>query len=112
MATQMSLPLSTYEQTLVNIVRTMPVERVLQVLDFARYVQTQASQDFGFADETEEEVLADEARWNAQFAATEAQGGFAKMAEKVRADAARIDRLIRCVSSAKLSFEKLCGVQA
>ena len=86
MATQMGVQSSTYEQTLIGIVRTLPVERVLQVLDFARYVQTQAIQDFGFADETEEEVLADEAQWDAQFAATEAQGSFAKMAEKVRAE--------------------------
>jgi len=33
---------------------------------------------------TEEEILADEARWDAQFAAT--QDGLEKMADKVRAD--------------------------
>jgi hypothetical protein len=85
-AIQTGVQSSIYEQTLVGIVRTLPVERVLQVLDFARYVQTQVIQDFGFADETEDEILADEAQWDAQFAITEAQGGFAKMAEKVRAD--------------------------
>ena len=43
-------------------------------------------EDFGFLDddETEEEILADEARWDAQFAAT--QDDLKKMADKVRAE--------------------------
>jgi len=77
---------SAYEQVLIDIVRTLPVERVVQVLDYARYIRSQAVEDFGFLDddETEEEILADEARWDAQFAAT--QEGLAGMADKVRAD--------------------------
>jgi len=77
---------SAYEQALIRILRTLPVERVMQILDYARYVQSQTSEDFLVLDddETEAEILADEARWDAQFAAT--QDGLKKMADKVRAD--------------------------
>lgn len=76
----------TYEQTLINILRTLPIERMAQVLDYARYIQAQAHEDFSLLDEneTEEEILADEAHWDAHFAAT--QDGLSKMAEKVRAE--------------------------
>jgi hypothetical protein len=76
---------SAYEQALLSIVHTLPVERVLQILDYARYVQMQANEDFGFLDDDEsEEVQADEALWDAQFA--NSQHGLKKMADKVRAD--------------------------
>jgi hypothetical protein len=77
---------SAYEQTLISIVRALPIERVVQIIDYARYIQSQTVKDFGFLDddETEEEILADEARWDAQFAAT--QDGLEKMADKVRED--------------------------
>ena len=86
MVTQTNLQSSSYEQALIRIVRVLPVERVIQILDFARYIQSQTIEDFGVLDEDEieEEVLADEAEWNAQFAAT--QDGLKKMADKVRAD--------------------------
>jgi hypothetical protein len=77
---------SAYEQALLSIIRALPVERVMQILDYARYIQSQTDEDFGFldTDETEEEILADEARWDAQFAAT--QEGLQKIADKVRAE--------------------------
>jgi hypothetical protein len=86
METQTALQQSAYKQALINILKTLPVERVAQIVDYARYIQSQASEDFGFLDEdeTKEEILADEARWDTQFAAT--QDGLKKMAEKVRAD--------------------------
>ncbi len=77
---------SAYEQALMSIVHTLPIERIVQILDYARYIQMQATQDLGSLDndETDEEVLADEALWDTQFAAT--QHGLKKMADKVRAD--------------------------
>ena len=76
---------SAYEQTLVNIVRALPVERVVQILDYARYIQLQVQADFALDDTaTEEAILADEARWDAQFAET--QDALAKMADHVRAE--------------------------
>jgi hypothetical protein len=84
--TQTTLQPSIYEQALISIVRTLPIERIVQVLDYARYIKSQTMEDFDFLDddETEEEILADEARWDDQFAAT--QDGLEKMADKVRAD--------------------------
>ena len=86
METQTTIQSSAYEQTLIGIVRTLPIERVLQILDYARYIQSQVMEDFSLLDrdETEEDILADEARWDAQFAAT--QEGLKKMADKVRAE--------------------------
>ncbi len=82
---QATLQPSAYEQSLIRIIRTLPVERVIQILDYARYIQSQAIEDFNLLDdETEEEILADEALWDAQFAAT--QDGLKKMADKVRAE--------------------------
>ena len=77
---------SSYEQLLIDIVRALPAERVAQILDFARYVQTQTAEDFGVPDEpeSEQEMLADEARWDAQFEAT--QDGLQKMASRVRSE--------------------------
>jgi len=99
MEIQPALQLSAYEQALIRIVRTLPVERVVQILDYARYIQSKTNEDFGFLDddETEEEILADEARWDAQFAAT--QDGLKKMADKVRAD-------IRAGGTMPLTFTK------
>lgn len=86
MKTETTLEPSLYEQALISIVRKLPIERVVQILDYARYIQTQTNEDFGFLDddETEQEILADEARWDAQFAAT--QEGLSQMANKVRAE--------------------------
>lgn len=90
---------ATYEQTLLAIIRTLPAERVLQILDYARYIQSQVSEDFDLleADETEGEILADEALWDEQFAAT--QEGLKKMAERVRAE-------IRAGNTQKMVFTK------
>ncbi len=86
METQTTIRSSAYEQIFISIVRTLPIERVLQILDYARYVQSQVIEDFNLLeiDETEAEILADEARWDAQFVAT--QDGLKKMADKVRAE--------------------------
>ena len=85
MAIKTALQPSAYEQALISIVRKLPVERIVQILDYARFIQSQTVEDFfPDDDESESDILADEARWDAQFAAT--QDGLKKMADKVRAD--------------------------
>jgi len=86
MAKRATIQPSAPERVLIDIVHTLPLERVIQILDYARYIQSQAIEDFAFlgGDESEEEILADEVHWEAQFAAT--QDGLNKMAEKVRAE--------------------------
>jgi hypothetical protein len=87
MTTQTVVNLSLHEQTLLSIIRTLPVEQVVQILEVARYVQTQTLDDFALVDEeTEEAIAADEAHWDAQFAAT--QDNLKQMAANVRAEIA------------------------
>ena len=77
---------TTYEKTLLHIVQTLPVERIVQIVDYARYIQKQTQEDFGVLenDFSQEEILADEKHWDAQFA--ESPDALSKMADKVRAD--------------------------
>ena len=60
------------EKKLITIIRTLPPSAVEQVLDFALFIQArQAVVDAGIdVRETEAEILADDARWDAQFAAS------------------------------------------
>lgn len=77
---------TTYEKTLLRIVRTLPIERTAQILDYARYIQKQTQEDFaGLEDDfSQKEILADEKHWDRQFA--KSQESLSKMADKVRAD--------------------------
>ena len=76
---------SSYEHELVQIIHNLPVEQIIQIIDFARYIQSQTGEDFiDLDDEGEEDILADEAQWEAQFAGT--QDGLKRMAECVRAE--------------------------
>jgi hypothetical protein len=45
MATQPTSPSSALEQALINIIRILPLRRAAQVLDFARWLQTQPVPD-------------------------------------------------------------------
>ncbi len=93
---QATLQPSIHEQTLLNIVRTLPTERMVQLLDYARYIKAQALNESTILyGETEADILADEARWDEQFAATEDSMG--SMADRVRAS-------IRAGQSAPMVF--------
>jgi len=61
-----------FEQTLVNIARSLPPERVVELLDFARFLQTLAKPD--------------DDRWDQLFATPEAQRVMLDMAREARAD--------------------------
>jgi hypothetical protein len=60
------------EQKLITIIRTLPPSAVEQILDFALFIQERVVVDDPVIDvsETHAENLADEARWDAQFAAS------------------------------------------
>ncbi|MDY0092873.1 MAG: hypothetical protein RBT80_09265 [Candidatus Vecturithrix sp.] len=95
--------LTSYEQELIRIIHTLPVERIAQVVDFARYVETQAREDFiSLDDEQEEDILADEARWDAQFSAS--QDGLTRMADRVRQE-------IRAGRTQGMKFTKKGGMK-
>jgi len=81
---------TTYEKKLLRIISSLPVERTIQILDFARYIQEQTQEDFSFLedDASLDEILADEKEWDEQFAHSEM--AFSKMAEKVRGEIGKI----------------------
>lgn len=72
MDTQPTVRTADYQQTLINIVQTLPSERVEQIVDFARFIQLLELSERGILheDETEEEVRADNERWEAAFSAS------------------------------------------
>jgi hypothetical protein len=83
------------EQAIIEIVRSLPPERVTQIADFARFIQWQSTgEDAGDRlDEgtAEEEIRADEARWDAQSAASRDQlrALVAEAREEIRAGRTR-----------------------
>ena len=104
----MRTQLVNYEQTVVGIMRTLPVDRQAQVADFARFVQWQLTTPRSFVreraqpdekigakespvrddplntGETEEEIRADNARWDTLLASSESQSLLETMARQAR----------------------------
>ena len=88
-----------YAQEIATIVEAMPLERKVQVYEYALFLQSRSP----IAEETQAQIEADEAWWDAQFTATSDE----KLAELVAAVRAEIrngntmpmfdeyDRLIR-----------------
>lgn len=63
-------------QQVVDVVMTLPPDRLASVYDFARFVQTQSPAAMPLVDifgETEEEILADNEQWEQEFAASREQ---------------------------------------
>ncbi|MBI5301525.1 MAG: hypothetical protein HY868_05260 [Chloroflexi bacterium] len=63
---------ATLEQTLISIVRTLPPERAVELLDFARFLQTLDARS-----DTEDQ-------WDQLFAKPEAQRAMLEMAREAR----------------------------
>lgn len=68
---------ATDEQTLINIARTLPPERVVELLNFARFLQIL---------EAEPDALQSEDKWDRLFARPEAQRALLEMAREARED--------------------------
>ena len=68
---------TTYEQLLVNIVRTPPTERIAELLDFARFLQVL---------EMEPAALKSEDKWERLLATPAAQRAMLEMAREARED--------------------------
>lgn len=76
-----------YEQKLIGIVRRLPPERVSELIDFAQFLAFQARvHGEESPDESEEEIVADNARWDALFATDESQRLLEKMADEALAE--------------------------
>lgn len=70
------------EQTLVNVLRALPPERITQLIDFARFLEAQTLVEELAAAESTAEIEADIAKWNALLASKEAQELLDKLADE------------------------------
>ncbi|MEW5985197.1 MAG: hypothetical protein AB1791_01025 [Chloroflexota bacterium] len=90
MEAQMILEPTATEQQLLGVVRKLPPDRVYEVIDFAQFLEFKITktQDLELLDEdgSEEEITADNARWDALLASDESQRLFEKMADEVMAE--------------------------
>lgn len=84
MTVQANSELATYERILVKVVRALPPNRATQLVDFARFLEAQALADYlAQEDSTEfDEMLAENARWDALFATEQSQQLLEKMADE------------------------------
>ena len=86
---QTAFQTETYEQKLVGIVRRLPPERVLQLVDFARFLEFQTIErydDWLDEEETEGEIRAGEEKWDELFAKPEAKHVMRDMAREALED--------------------------
>lgn len=82
---------SAHEQTVVSIMRKLPPERILELVDFARFLELQSTKGYDeWLDEekteTEEEICAGEERWDQLLAQPEAKRVLREMAREARED--------------------------
>ncbi len=85
MTKQAEVQLTPYEQMLINIMRTLPPERVSELIDFARFLQSLVVKPYEPAMLEEEESEGDE-KWEQLFANPEMQQAMLEMAREARED--------------------------
>ena len=92
MRMQTAFQSSAYEQTVINIIRKLPPERILQLVDFAHFLEFQVIRK-GDADclderetEIEEDIRASEEKWDELFAKPEAKQIMREMAHEALED--------------------------
>ena len=90
METKLTSQIDEYEEKLVGIMRKLPPERVLQLVDFARFLEAQTTEryDDWLAEETEseEDIRASEERWDELLARPEAKRVMREMAREAIED--------------------------
>ncbi|CAN2042301.1 DUF2281 domain-containing protein [Candidatus Magnetomoraceae bacterium gMMP-15] len=92
MEMQTAFQSSAYEQTVIKIIRKLPLERVLQLVDFAKFLEfqiVQKSSDDRLDEketETEEVIRASEEKWDELFAKPEAKRVMHEMAHEALED--------------------------
>jgi hypothetical protein len=75
-----------YERTLIKIARTLPPNRVEQLVDFARFLEAQILSEELIKEEDIAEIEADNAQWDALLATDEAQTLLEKLANEALAE--------------------------
>ena len=92
MKMQTAFQISVYEQTVINIIRNLPPERILQLIDFARFLEFQSVHKNGDdpldkeETETEEEIRTSEEKWDELFDKPEAKRAMREMAHEALED--------------------------
>jgi len=83
MATTSQSP--TVEQTIIRILRHLPPERARQLVDFARFLEFQATARYtDWLEETEESIRASEEKWDQLLAEPAAKNLLRDMAREAR----------------------------
>jgi len=75
-----------YEQTLIDIVRTLPPSRAEQLIDFARFLEGQILVEEISGEATKEEIEADNAQWDALLESEKGQSLLEKLAGEALAE--------------------------
>jgi NADH dehydrogenase/NADH:ubiquinone oxidoreductase subunit G len=74
------------EEELISIVRKLPPERVLEVIDFAQFLELKTDLAAALENESEEAVAAENAHWDALLADERSQSLLEKMADEALAE--------------------------
>jgi hypothetical protein len=74
-----------YEKALLSIVRSLPPERVSEIVDFARFLQIVVSAEATVAGNSDAEAVADDEAWDRLLARPEAQALLDKLAHEALA---------------------------
>ncbi len=101
MATPRKNPVSALEEDLLKIIRTLPPRRAAQVLDFARWLQTQPALDEPVEKEiTQAELEQEEAAWEEAYLAH--RDDFREMARQALRDLEAGDTLEMLIENGKI----------
>lgn len=76
----------TQEQLLLDIVRVLSPDRTEQLIDFARFLEAQLLREELFGAEIENEVEADNARWDALLSSDDGQAMLNSLADEALAE--------------------------
>jgi hypothetical protein len=87
METQTTYRSATPEQTVVQIMRKLPPERVLELVDFARFLEFRGTEHYyDWVETRSEQTAAAEQRWDELLARPEAKQLMRQMAREAQAD--------------------------
>ncbi|CAN2040558.1 DUF2281 domain-containing protein [Candidatus Magnetomoraceae bacterium gMMP-15] len=74
-----------YEQKLIGIIRKLPSDCILQIIDFARFLEFQLTTHLINHDESEEDIVKENDQWDKLLATDESQKLLEKMADEAMA---------------------------
>jgi hypothetical protein len=78
-----------YEETIISIMRRLPSERLLALIEFARFLEFQAEQAASASDDKEIEKADGDAKWDELLTRPKAKLLLREMAEEARAEYGR-----------------------